>query len=122
MTTFNIGSQNAGAIQNVGGDMVVHDGVRGTANVHVIELRDRLAQLREEIDGLGLPAESHAAASEALAEAEAEAAAPVPRSQRIGDSLRRVTDTLNDAGALTSAAMSVARVLASAVSLVALLV
>ena len=122
MTTFNIGSQNAGAIQNVGGNMVVQDGIHGTANVHVVELRDRLAQLREEIDQLALPAESHVAASEALAEAAAVAAAPVPRSQRIADSLRRVTDTLNDAGALTSAAVSVGRVLASAVSLVALLV
>jgi hypothetical protein len=121
MTTFNIGTQNAGAIQNVGGDLVVHDGIHGTANVHVTELRDRLAQLREEIDGLGLPAEAHAAASKALAEAEAEAAAPAPRSKRIAGSLRRLTDTLNDAGALTSAAMSVGRTVASAVSLVALL-
>jgi len=121
MTTFNIGSQNAGSIQNVGGDVVVHDGIRGTANVHVIELRDRLAQLREEIDGLALPAESHAAASEALAEAEVEAAAPSPRSKRIAHSLQRVTETLTDAGALASAAVSVGRVLASAVSLVALL-
>ncbi len=122
MTTFNIGSQNAGAIQNVGGDMVVQDGIHGTANLHVIELRDRLAQLREELDGLGLPAASHTAASVALAEAEAEAAAPAPRRSRIADSLRRVTETLNDAGALSSAALNVGRVLASAVSLVALLV
>lgn len=121
MTTFNIGSQNAGAIQNVGGDLVVQDGIHGTANVHVIELRDRLAQLREEIDGLALPADSRAAASEALAEAEAEAAAPAPRSKRIAASLRRVTETLNDAGALTSAAATVARALAGAVSLVALI-
>ena len=28
MTTFNIGSQNAGSIQNVGGDMVVRGGIR----------------------------------------------------------------------------------------------
>ncbi len=122
MTTFNIGSQNAGAIQNVGGDMVVQDGIHGTANVHVVELRDRLAQLRAELEGLGLPAESHAAASQALAEAEAEAAAPAPRSQRIADSLRRVTETLNDAGALSNAAMNIVRVLASAVSLVPLIV
>ena len=82
MTTFNIGSQNAGAIQNVGGDMVVQDGVHATANVHVIELRDRLAQLKEEIDRLALPADSHAAASEALAEAEARQ--PCPRHDRSG--------------------------------------
>lgn len=121
MTTFNIGSQNAGSIQNVGGNMVLQGGIHGTANVHVIELRDRLAQLREEIDRLALPAESHAVASAALADAEAEAAAPAPRSKRIAHSLRRVTETLNDAGVLASAAVNVARVLASAVSLVPLI-
>lgn len=121
MTTFNIGSQNAGSIQNVGGNMVVQDGIHGTANVHVIELRDRLAQLGWEIDQLALPAHGGAVAREALAEAEAEAAAPAPRSNRIADSLRRVTETLNDAGVLASAAVNVGRVLASAVSLLPLL-
>jgi hypothetical protein len=89
MSTFNIGSQNAGSIQNVGGDMVVHDGIHGTADVHVSELRGHLAHLSEEIDRLALPADSQALVRGALAEAEAEAAAPAPRSQRIAQSLRR---------------------------------
>jgi hypothetical protein len=121
MTTFNIGSQNAGSIQNIGGNMVVQDGIHGTANVHVIELRGRLAQLSEEIDRLALPAESRAVAREALAEAEAEAAAPAPRSNRIAHSLRRVTESLAEAGVLASAAAGVVRALASVVSLVPLL-
>ena len=121
MTTFSIGSQNAGSIQNVGGDMVVHDGIHGTANVHVIELRGRLAQLSEDIDRLELPADTRALAREALAEAEGEAAAPAPRSMRIAESLRRVTETLTDAGAIATAAVNVGQALASAVSLVALL-
>jgi len=120
MTTFNVGSQTAGSIQNVGGDMVVQNGIHGTANVHVIELRDRLAQLGEEIDRLALSADGRAVAREALAEAEAEASSPAPRSKRIADSLRRVTETLNDAGVLASAAVNVGRVLASAVSLLLL--
>ena len=115
MTTFNIGSQNAASIQNVGGNMVVHDGMHGTANVHLIELRAQLAALREDIDQLALPAESHTLASEALAEAEAEAAAPVPRSNRIAHALRRVNETLNDAG------IDVVRALSGALSLVALI-
>jgi hypothetical protein len=115
MTTFNIGSQSAAAIQNVGGDMVVHDGIHPTASVHVIELRGQLAKLREEIDRLALPAEARTAASEALAQAEAEAAAPAPRSNRIARALRRVQETLNNAG------VDVVRTLAGAVSLVALL-
>ena len=121
MTTFNIGSQNAGSIQNVGGNMVVEDGIHGTANVHVIDLRGRLVQLREEIDRLALPADNRARAREALAEAEAEAAAPAPRLNRIAGSLGRVTETLTNAGVLASAAVGVGRALASAVSLVPLL-
>jgi hypothetical protein len=115
MTTFNIGSQNAASIQNVGGDMVVQDGIHATANVHLIELRAELAQLRDEIDRLALPPGSRAVASEALAEAEAEAAMPAPRSNRIAHALRRVGEALNDAG------IDVVRALAGAVSLVALL-
>jgi len=122
MSTFNIGSQSAGSIQNVGGDMVVQGGIHGTASMHVIELRARLAELSEEIERLALPAETRAVASEALADGEAEAAAPAPRSNRIADCLRRVTDTLSDAGVLASAAVGVVRALASAVALVPLLV
>jgi hypothetical protein len=107
MTTFNIGSQNAASIQNVGGDMVVQGGINATASVHVIELRDRLAQLRDDIDRLGLPAESRAVASQALAEAQAEAAAPKPRSGRIARSLRRFVDSLGDTGAVAGALTSV---------------
>jgi hypothetical protein len=116
MTTFNIGSQNAASIQNVGGNMVVHDGSHGTANVHLIELRAQLAQLREDIDRLALPAESHTLASEALAEAEAEAAEPAPRANRIAHALGRVRETLSDAG------IDVVRLLAGTASLAALLI
>jgi uncharacterized small protein (DUF1192 family) len=112
MTTFNIGSQNAGSIQNVGGDMVI----RGVA-----QLQGRLADLRQEIDRVTLPADSRAVAMQALAEAEAEAAAPAPRPSRIAHSLRRVTETLEDAGVLASAAVGAARALGSALSLIPLL-
>ena len=116
MTTFNIGSQNAASIQNVGGDMVVDGGIHATANVQqLIELRGQLAQLREDLDRLPLPVETRAAASEALAEAEAEAANPAPRSNRIARALRRVHATLNDAG------IDVVRTLAGAMTLVALI-
>jgi hypothetical protein len=121
MTTFNIGSQNAGSIENVGGDMVVHGGIHGSANVLILELRDRLAELKAEVDRLALPAATRAAASDALADAEAEATAPDPRPNRIRDSLRRVTGALEDGGALATAGAGVVRALGSAVSLVALL-
>lgn len=121
MTTFNIGSQNAASIENVGGDMVVHGGIHGTANLHILELRDRLAELKAELDRVALPAATLAAASEALADAEAEAAAPDPRPNRIRDSLRRVTGALEDGGALATAGVGLVRALGNAVSLVALL-
>jgi hypothetical protein len=118
MTTFNIGSQNAGSIQNVGGDMLVEHGIHGAANVHVVELRERLADLQREVERVPLPPEVRAAANQALADAEAEAAAPEPRSNRIGDNLRRATKALGDAGALTSAGVGLAKALACAVSVV----
>jgi chorismate mutase len=121
MTTFNIGSQNAGSIQNVGGDLVIRGGIRGTATVQVAQLQGRLADLRQEIDRVALPADSRAVAMQALAEADAEAAAPAPRPSRIAQSLRRVTETLEDAGVLASAAVGAARALGSALSLVPLL-
>ena len=115
MTTFNIGSQNAASIQNVGGDMVIHDGIHAAASVHFFELRGQLAQLREDIDRLALPVETRAAASGALAEAEAEAATSAPRSNRIARALRRVQETLNEAG------VDILHTLTGALSLVALL-
>jgi hypothetical protein len=116
MTTFNIGSQNAASIQNVGGDMVVQGTINATANLHLIELRAQLAQLRDEIDRLALPAERRAVASQALAEAEAEAATPAPQSNRIARALGRVRETLSDAN------IDVVRLLAGTVSLAALIV
>ena len=121
MTSFNIGSQNAGSIANVGGDMVVHGGIHGTANVRILELRDRLAELKAEIARLELPSATRAAAGEALADAEAEAAAPEPRPGRIHDSLRRVVRALEDGGALANAGVGLARALGGAVGLVAAL-
>ena len=115
MTTFNIGSQNAASIQNVGGDVVIQGGIAATASVHLIELRGQLAQLREDIDRLALPADTRAAASEALTAAEAEAATPAPQPNRIARALRRVQETLNDAG------VDVVRTLAGAITLVALI-
>jgi hypothetical protein len=116
MTTFNIGSQNAASIQNVGGDMVVQGAIQATAALNLIGLRAELAQLREEIDRLALPAGSRAVAGEALAEAEAEAATPAPRSNRIALALGRVRETLSDSG------IDVVRLLAGTVSLAALIV
>jgi uncharacterized small protein (DUF1192 family) len=101
---------------DIGPDVEAHMGL-----VHVVELRGRLAQLREELDHLVLPRESRAAAKAALDEAEREAAQPAPRPSRIARCLERVTKVLDDAGALTDRETILVRSHRSAVSLVGLL-
>ncbi len=88
--------------------------------VHVVELRGRLAQLREELDRLVLSPESRAAANAALDEAATEAAQTAPEPSRIARSLERVTKVLHEAGALTDAEPILARSHRNAVSLVGL--
>jgi hypothetical protein len=89
--------------------------------VNILELRERLAELKAEVGRLALPAAARAAASEALADAEAEAAASDPRPNRIRDALRSVTGALEDGGALATAGAGLVRALGNSVSLVALL-
>jgi hypothetical protein len=89
--------------------------------VHVVELRGRLAQLNEELDHLVLSDESRAAVKAALDEAEREAAQPAPRPSRIARCLERVTKVLDDAGALTDRETILVRSHRNAVSLVGLL-
>jgi uncharacterized small protein (DUF1192 family) len=101
---------------DLGDDVLAHMGV-----VHVTELRGRLAQLGEEVDRLVLSPESRAAAKAALAEAESEAAEPTPRSNRIAQSLERVTRVLEEAGVLADAETILVRSHGRAVSLVGLL-
>ena len=98
MTTFNIGTQRASTINNVGGDMTVPGGdgwdrAAFTAELRRLELG--LAQLR-------LPAGGRLAVEQALA---ATAAEPDP--ERVAERLSCITRTLAEAGALTTAAVGV---------------
>ncbi|HET7857028.1 MAG TPA: hypothetical protein VFL41_11285 [Gaiellaceae bacterium] len=103
-------------LADLGYDVEAHMGV-----VHAVELRGRLAQLREELDRLVLSPESRAVATAALDEAQTEAARPEPRPSRIASNLDAVTDVLIEAGVLTDAGTILARSHRSAVSLVGLL-
>ena len=106
MTTFNIGSQNAASIQNIGGDSVVEGGVNASATWQTVELRTALEQLRTDAAAYSLPA-----VDEALAAASAEAAQARPERDRVAGFLSTATLRLKEAGALADAGSSLAQAL-----------
>ena len=106
--TFNIGSQKAATIQNVGGDMVV-EGNLISAGTLVVELRGELSQLVTEVGRLELPADERQAVEEELAGAEAAAAAEAPDAGGIAGRLEKATAVLHDAGALVGGGAAVAQ-------------
>ena len=110
MTTFEIGSQTAASIQNVGGDLTI-----GSLHVEAAwnagAVRDELAELRRLLEGAPLPSPARAAVEAAVGAAEAEAAGPVPDRDRISQLLQRATHVLGDAGALTKAGTGVVETL-----------
>jgi hypothetical protein len=107
MTTFEIGSQTAGSIQNVGGDLTI-DRMHVEAAWSAVELRNELERANEELARAPLPHTARVAAEGALAAASAEAAAPHPDRGRIAVLLERTAAVLGDAGALTSAGSGLA--------------
>ncbi len=100
MATFEIGSQNAGSIQNVGGDLTIEQ-LNVEASWSADEVRQELAVLRELLDGVQLPYPARVAAEGALAAAQGEAASPAPDRARISQLLQRATQVLGDADALS---------------------
>jgi hypothetical protein len=102
MTTFEIGSQTAASIQNVGGDLSIGQ-LHVEAAWSVAAVRDELAELRKLLADAPVTYPERYAAEAAIAAAEAEAASPTPDRERISGLLQRVTHVLGDAGALTRA-------------------
>jgi hypothetical protein len=117
MTTFNIGTQNAANIQNVGGDMVVEGGVQASAAWQTHELRNEIARAREELGRLPLSEAARSSVDAALTAAAADAGAPKPDRKRIADRLLSAARALKEAGALTNAATSLIEALRRAASL-----
>ena len=107
MTTFEIGSQTAGSIQNVGGDLTIGQ-LRVEATWSAVEVRRELVKTQEELARASLPHTARVAAESALAAAASEAAAPEPDRGRIAQLLERTTHVLGDAGALTAAGTGLA--------------
>ena len=102
MATFEIGSQNAGSIQNVGGDLTIGE-LHVEAAWSTVEIRQELTRLQEELARVALPADSRAAAEAAVGAAAAEARRPTPDRGRIAQLLREATTVAGNAGALASA-------------------
>jgi hypothetical protein len=102
MTTFEIGSQAAGSIQNVGGNLTIGS-MHVEAAWSAATVRDELARARQALEGAPMSYPARVAAEAALAAAEAEAAAPAPDRDRIAGLLQRATEVVADAGALTQA-------------------
>lgn len=102
MATFEIGSQNAGSIQNVGGDLTIGE-LHVEAAWSTVEVRQELARLQEEVARSALPPAARAAAGAAVDAAAAEAGRPTPDRGRIAELLRDATTVFGEAGALATA-------------------
>jgi hypothetical protein len=103
MTTFEIGTQNAGSIQNVGGDLTI-ESLHVEASWSTVELRQELTRLRQELAGVALPPEARAGAEAAMGAALAEAATTEPDRGAIAQRLHEATTIVGEAGALSTAA------------------
>lgn len=102
MTEFTIGSQNAGSIQNVGGDLTMGD-VTIAASWDTAAVRNELARLEDEASRVTLPPASRVAVEKDLAAATAEAAKKAPDRGKIVQLVERAARILGEAGALATA-------------------
>ena len=102
MTTFEIGSQNAASIQNVGGDLTIGE-LHVEAAWSSVEVRQELDRLREELAHATLSPERRAAAEVAIGAAAAEAGLPAPSRDRIGELLEEATTVVGGAEGLATA-------------------
>jgi hypothetical protein len=98
-TQFNIGQQQAGVINNVGGDLNV-DRIEGTLQVG----NQLVADLRAALDRTPMPEPTRAEAGRVLDEVERELERSQPDKPRIAARLERLTHVLGSAGALAAAA------------------
>jgi hypothetical protein len=111
MSTFNIGTQNAAVVNNVGGNMTVEGGIHASAQWSY-QVRTEIETAREALAQTPLPPDVKASADEALKEA-AEAANGDDRG-RVAQLLTKATSTLRDADALASAGSGLLESLARA--------
>jgi hypothetical protein len=103
MTSFNIGSQSAGNISNVGGDQHVHGDQHGIS-VNVDDARSAARQLRRALDTAALDMRTATVGLQSMDKIETELAREVPNPDKVASVLRHLTESLTAAGALAAAA------------------
>jgi hypothetical protein len=106
--TIQIGSQNAGVIQNVDGDLTMGD-VTVAASWDAGAVRSEIERLEAEAAKIALPDGSRVAVEEDLAAAKAEAAKKAPDRGKIVQLVERATRILGEAGALAEAGSALVR-------------
>lgn len=102
--TFNIGSQQAGAIYQAAGDQVIHHG-EGTLHVGAL---NAVADLRSAVEAANLSAADRETAARSLDVVEEELKREEPDKGRIAGALEWITGTLTAAGALVTAVQPLA--------------
>jgi hypothetical protein len=100
---FNIGTQNAGNISNVAGDMTVHRTQQGQANFTLADAYQDIKGIREVLKTLALPPDEYRAADRAIQDAEKEASKPSPDKRKIAQHLEAFTQIVVKFGALATA-------------------
>jgi hypothetical protein len=101
MATFNIGSQHAASINNVGGDMYVGE-LRAETPWRPAEVHAELTRVDRELSRLGLPPGPEAEIRQALSQATSAHSDGDPHA--VASGLTRVTRMLREAGALSNSA------------------
>lgn len=101
-STFNIGSQQAGAIYQSAGDQAIYRG-GGQLATNVL---DALSDIRIALESAtpALSADQRHEADHLMSSVEAEARRPEPDKHRIADALSRIAALLKGAGALAGSA------------------
>ena len=117
MATFNIGSQNAANIENIGGDAVINGGVYAHATFEIGELRVTLARAREQAADLELPPDVRDPLDRALACAAGEAARDHPDEGRLVGLIGSAGRILKEAGSTATAATALIETLRRAAEL-----
>jgi hypothetical protein len=115
--TFDIETQAAAAITNIGGDAVIQGGVQAYASWETLELRRAIARAREGLGELALPQPILEDVSRSLEAAANEAAQPKPDRHDVAEHLAAATTTLREADALVDAGTNVVGSLRRAVAL-----
>jgi hypothetical protein len=114
---FDIDTQAAAAITNIGGDATIEGGIHASAKWETLELRRTIVRAQQAVADLGLSPLARATVNHSLDEAAREAAKPKPDRYRVAEHLGAAARTLKEAGALVGAGNAVLQALRRAAEL-----